>query len=280
MDPRLEAAIERGFDPQAVYDPDLTEVKEPMKTILEKYSNIPENEVLSHINRLRNRAFSIYPYVCVGSFAFAETKIHLLPCYNEILERIKSGQKFLDLGCGFGQEIRKLVYDGIPSGNTFGVDLHLKFVDLGYELFRDRSSLRTEFIAADILEDASDLVSKLTGQIDIIYAALILHHFTWEQQITVAKRIVSLLCPKPGSMIVGRNVAYRDSNQMDEIAKIQNIKPFHHDQASWERLWQQVQEDSESEWKFETWEQPDDWFESRPLWKDTSYYLCFSFRRL
>lgn len=31
------------------------------------------------------------------------------PTYNEVLQRLKSGEKLLDVGCAIGQELRHLV---------------------------------------------------------------------------------------------------------------------------------------------------------------------------
>lgn len=39
-----------------------------------------------------------------------------LPCFDAVLERVKNGQKFLDMGCAFGQELRQLVRLHFPSG--------------------------------------------------------------------------------------------------------------------------------------------------------------------
>ncbi|KAF3920204.1 hypothetical protein AA313_de0205848 [Arthrobotrys entomopaga] len=281
-DPRVKAAIDRGFDPNAAYVADLKEVQEPMKSILEKYSKIPQDQQVAHVKELRDRAFAIYPYICIASFGFLTTKIHKLPCYTEIVERVKGGQKFLDLGCGFGQELRQLIYDGAPAENLYGSDLHTHFIDLGFELFKDRETLKTEFIASDILDGQSALVSKLTGQLDILYASLIFHHFTWEQQIDIAKRMVNFLCDKPDSMIVGRLVAYRNVKETEQIAAIQSIQrlqPFHHDLDSWKKMWGIVQEECRVKFTLDTWELEDEWFEQRPVWKDVSYFLCFSFRR-
>jgi hypothetical protein len=51
--------------------------------------------------------------------------------YQQVLERVKNGENFLDLGCCLGQEIRKLVFDGAPSVNTYGSDLHGEFISVG-----------------------------------------------------------------------------------------------------------------------------------------------------
>lgn len=40
---------------------------------------------------------------------FLEPAISTLPCFNAIVQRVKEGQKLLDMGCAFGQELRQVV---------------------------------------------------------------------------------------------------------------------------------------------------------------------------
>ena len=42
-------------------------------------------------------------------FRFLDLSISTTAVYPEVLERTKAGEKLLDLGCCFGQEIRQLV---------------------------------------------------------------------------------------------------------------------------------------------------------------------------
>ena len=99
----------------------------------------------------------------------------------EVLKRVQHGEKFLDLACCFGQELRQLVADGAPSVNTYGSDLWDGFFSVGYELFRDKDSLQTTFIQADVFDDASPL-TKLARQIGIIYVGDLFHLFNLEDQ--------------------------------------------------------------------------------------------------
>jgi hypothetical protein len=57
----------------------------------------------------RAKAFSIFPYPCIGMYRFLDLSILSTDVYPEVLRRLKGGEKLLDLGCCFGQEIRQLV---------------------------------------------------------------------------------------------------------------------------------------------------------------------------
>ena len=77
----------------------------------------------------------------------------------------------LDVGCGFAQDLRQLVFDGAPAENIYGVEIENPFMELGYDLFLDRTKLPpTNFIAADVCEPDSDTKS-LSEKFDIVYAS-------------------------------------------------------------------------------------------------------------
>jgi hypothetical protein len=51
-DSQLKDAVTKGFDPKLLYNPDLDHVGEPVRTILEEYSNIPADKILHHVRQL------------------------------------------------------------------------------------------------------------------------------------------------------------------------------------------------------------------------------------
>jgi SAM-dependent methyltransferase len=136
-------------------------------------------------------------------FRFLELSLITSDIYQQVLDRVKHGQKFLDLGCCLGQEISKLVFDSAPSVNTYGSDLHGDFISVGYEMFKDRDRLQTTFITADIFDDSSSL-TELAGQMNTIYTGAFFHIFNLEQQEKIAVRIVQLLKPLPDSLVIGQ----------------------------------------------------------------------------
>lgn len=116
---------------------------------------------------------------------------------------MKTGSEtLLDLGCCFGQDIRQLVFFGAPSQNTTGFDLKREFIDFGYELFRDRETLKTEFVVGDFFDEASFAGKEETS--DLISASAFFHLFDWEGHIEAVSKAVRILKPKNGSMIFGR----------------------------------------------------------------------------
>lgn len=190
-----------------------------------------------------------FPYPCLGHWGFLNLSIQKTSCYDEVLKRIKDGEQYLDIGCCIGQDIRKLVYDGAPSENTYGSDLKGSFWDTGYDLFLDKSTLKTTFVEADVFDDNSGL-QELTGKIDIVHAASFFHLFDWDGQVAAAKRIVQLLNPSSDSLILGRQAGRLEAGSF--TADVERTKSrYWHNPESLAKLWKQVGDETKTAWKVE-----------------------------
>ncbi|KAJ9249617.1 hypothetical protein DTO207G8_6591 [Paecilomyces variotii] len=251
----IEKALSTGnFKEISWYEPELETVTEPARTLLEKYSGIPADKITEHVKKVRDRAFAIFPYPCIGMFRFLDLSIPTSPYYNEVIERLRAGEIFLDLGCCFGQELRQLAFDGAPSENLYGSDLRLDFMELGYDLFLDKDKLKSRFIASDIFDPASALLKELSGKVDIIHTGSFFHLFDWDQQVAIAKQAVSILRHRPGSLIVGRQVGHVEAKE-DPRRSGAGLR-YKHNPESWQKLWDQVGSETGSKWKVEAYAEP------------------------
>ena len=181
--------------------------------------------------------------------------------YPEILSRlIESKQTLLDIGCCFAQDIRKLVSDGAPSENLYGVELRQPFVDLGYELFGDKTSLKSTFIVGDFLsESILPAFSSLEGKIDMIYAASIFHLFNWDDQVRLAILTVNLLKPEPGSLLWGRQRGNVVAGEYEHRTDAQTTM-YKHDESSFKRMWDEISKKTGTLWHVTVWLQVEDDF--------------------
>lgn len=190
------------------------------------------------------------PYPCIGTFLFLDLSIAKSKRYSELVTRIKGGHKLLDIGCCFAQDLRKLVYDGAPSENLWGTDIMAGFFDSGYELFLDKDTLRSKFLAADALDPDSSL-NQLDGKIDIIYAGFFFHLFTWEQQVSIAERLIRILKPVPGSLIMGKQTGKTVADT--EIVRMKGVGAFwRHNAESFAKMWNQAGERTGTKWTVNT----------------------------
>lgn len=151
-------------------------------------------------------------------------------------------QIYLDLGCCFGQDIRRLVYDGAPSENCFGSDLRLDFMQLGYDLFLDKKMLKSEFIDGDVFNPESGL-KKLEGKVDVIHAASFFHLFDLDQQKSIARRVLRLWKKEKDCLLVGRQVGNVKAGQFPHRTN-PNSMMFRHDAESWKALWHGIAEEA------------------------------------
>ncbi|KAI5276330.1 hypothetical protein E4T47_00754 [Aureobasidium subglaciale] len=277
------------------FQDELEDVNPQARSVLETYCNIPSDEVVPHVlniistydpfsslltSRKRDKAWEVFPYPCIGQFRFLDMPLGGFETYPEIVRRLKSGdQKYLDLGCCFGQDIRRLVTDGVSSEVLIGSDLHQGFLDLGYSLFKDRGTLKSEFIAADVFESQSAL-TPLEGKIDIIHASSFFHLFGYEGQKKIARRVVQLLKPQKDSLLVGRQVGNINAHEEESSASgsgnmfLQNVD-------SWKQMWSEIEEETGTKWKAEA--ALEDWpvVGNKVSWhKEGTKRIFFSVRRL
>ncbi|KAF2643795.1 hypothetical protein P280DRAFT_420196 [Massarina eburnea CBS 473.64] len=247
--------------------------------LFENYSKISSDEIKPHIKKIRDEAFKIHPYPCLATFAFLELMDTQSPIYNEVLNRLKNGAKYLDIGCCVGQDIRKLVYDGAPSENTYGSDLEKGFLDMGYDLFLDRETLRTTFIAADVFDSESEL-SKLEGKIHIIHAALFLHLFTEEQCFQAVKRMVKLFEDEKNVLFIGKQLGRVEAGPISEHR-------YRHNDESFANLWKQIGDETGMKWEVDAKLEDEDLYEMAAkmgmkanFLPEGTRYLTFSVRRV
>jgi hypothetical protein len=138
----------------------------------------------------------------------------------------------------------------VPAENCYGADLRADFMALGYDLFKDKDKLKTKFIAADVFDDDSPL-TNLYGQMSIVYTGSFFHLFYYDEQLTVAKRVVKLLKPTAGSMVVGRQMGNVNSGFHSQSGYEGEKPRYRHNAESWAELWDKVGEETGTKWKTE-----------------------------
>lgn len=207
--------------------------------------------ILIHTPKQRDEAFKLFPYPCIGQFRFLSLHLASHPLYPSILYRLKhESHTFLDAGCCMGQELRKLATDGAPYAALHGLDVVPAFFDLGYRLFRDETLMKqgdAVFLAADLLHDEVAPPSALAKKIDIIFANSLLHLFPYAEQLMVAAGLARCLRPRPGSLIIGRQVGAATPGEYRGLTD--GTTTYRHDKESFCRFWEEVALRVGGEWK-------------------------------
>lgn len=137
------------------------------------------------------------------------------------------------------------MHDGAPSENLWGAELKGEFLELGYELFLDRETLGAHFLEADVFDTEGPL-KQLEGKMDFIQIGLFLHLFDFAGQVKACERIVSLMKPENGALILGQQIGSLEPGPMMVGS---GSKMFKHNVESFERMWKEVEETTGTKWK-------------------------------
>ncbi|KAH7928246.1 hypothetical protein BV22DRAFT_1005227 [Leucogyrophana mollusca] len=227
-------------------------------------AGINDDDLLKeHILDVQSKAYLVAPYPCIRLFAFTELRISTQPAYQQALKlgREREGAILLDIGCCFGNDVRKAVADGFPVKNVLASDLVPELWNLGHDLFKDTpESFPVRFIAGDAFDpsmlsiaDPLDIqtaratpvpeLSTLTslnpvrGHVSVIHAASLFHLFDEEKQRDLACALAGLLSPEPGSVIFGSHRGAPRTEVLADAANATMFNMFCHSPDSWKSLW-------------------------------------------
>ena len=97
--------------------------------------------------------------------------------------------------------------------------------------------------------DVEKELQSIKGRIDIVWAASFLHLFPWDRQVTAVTNLVHLLKPRPGSLVMGRQLGSVRPGEYDVMKD--GRWQYRHDVGSFERLWGEVGKTTQTRWRVE-----------------------------
>jgi hypothetical protein len=128
---------------------------------------------------------------------------------------------------------------------VYGTDLRQSFIDLGYDLFQDRTAA-PRMIAADFLADSaassasSPSLTALEGRFEIIHACSFFHVFSRDEQLRACTRALRLLHDKPGSFVFGTQPGGEARGEPRDDPREDAAKRCWHSKETWRELWLEV----------------------------------------
>jgi hypothetical protein len=230
---------------------DASIIPDDARALLTNYAQIPAEQVNDHVDTIRQRAFDIFPYPCIGMYRFLDLGLTKTGVYDEIIQRLQHGEHLLDLGCCFGQELRQLIASGAPPENLHGSDLRQEFVNLGYELFTDkgREGSKISWHLGNVFDDEAAAWVELKGVPSIVYTGAFFHLFDRDEQVLVAKRVVSLLKDEPNVLLLGRQVGNDNAGVFEASGYVGEKQRYRHNVQSWTEFWDEIGEATGTKWK-------------------------------
>ncbi|KAI0066447.1 hypothetical protein BV25DRAFT_1820395 [Artomyces pyxidatus] len=223
-----------------------------------------DDELKKHLLQIQADAYAVFPYPCIRIFHWTKLKISRLFPYPRLLNlgRDRKDAIFLDIGCCFGNDVRKVIADGYPVQNVVASDLHPEFWEIGHKLFRTTdTTYPVAFVPGDAFAPSHlDVVPPFTlaspptspkpslntltslnplhGYVSAIHASAFFHLFEEAEQLHLARALSGLLSPEPGSMIFGQHVALPEKGLRKSW--LTGRSTFEHSPESWKEMWEGI----------------------------------------
>ena len=119
-------------------------------SFIQTYCNITSDEVNRRVQATVSYITTekLHVFGCIGRGGFAASRIDHAPWYPSMRQQFsRPGFRVFELGCCVGTDSRKMLHDGLPSGQLTVSDLHDGYWNARRaELFRDEPGVQTIFL--------------------------------------------------------------------------------------------------------------------------------------
>ncbi|KAI0742059.1 hypothetical protein C8Q80DRAFT_1110145 [Daedaleopsis nitida] len=263
--PAHENEVEQATGPVLELDKDSFEFFKKA-TGIEGEEDLKAHIVAVQREALQARLFShAHPYPCIATFAFLESRLALLPAYDQLQELGKTRRHpiFVDIGCCLGTDVRKIAMDGYPKESILATDIVPEFWTLGHKLFNTTpATFPVPIIPGNVLDPAFleplpepfyapppepapalssvSTLNALRGHVSAVSTCALFHLLDTEAaHLRLARAIAGLLSPAPGSMVLGFHRAWQEKRAHTETFAGRTHSMFLHSPESWTALWEE-----------------------------------------
>ncbi|UZJ53137.1 hypothetical protein CBS101457_002457 [Exobasidium rhododendri] len=235
-----------------------------------RFGHLSDEDLADHITQIRDRAYKIAPWPCLGGFRFLNPGIAFAGppgTYASVVSHLKNNPKakVLDLGCCFGHDARQLIKDGVRSDQITACDLLPELIELGFDLFGDEKGKGKieglQWEKVDIFNQQDIEKIRQPNGYHAAYVGSFIHLFPLQWQEKVVEAIGELLSKDKGSIVWGRQVGVEEgkAGPMARIVKSSRgptgiqadedgcrESPFYHDANTLKKLF--IDHDSTIGW--------------------------------
>jgi len=181
--------------PRELTESDLSFLAEYLKADL----GVAKDRVVTLWNNIN--ASGVHVYRCIKEFYFLTPSVSRKDRHKKIIEKYRQEGKrplWLEIGCAFGTDLRKMILSGWPSEDIIGLDVVPDYWQLGNQLYGDTPC---RFLQKDIAKPTSldDL-----PQVDVVYTSAVLHVLQKDQTFHLVSNIFKLL--RPGGFYFGGTI--------------------------------------------------------------------------
>jgi ubiquinone/menaquinone biosynthesis C-methylase UbiE len=147
--------------------------------------SITQRGVKNRATTLFQEEWAIYRKMVDNNYLFHREAYGCL--HDLILRDAPRGFSFLDIACGDARETTGAL-DGTPVGRFIGIDLSAPALAIARE-----TTARLDCPVDLIESDFTTAINGITGEIDIAWIGLSLHHFAIEQKLAILSRLRQLV---------------------------------------------------------------------------------------
>ncbi|CAF1068514.1 unnamed protein product [Adineta ricciae] len=234
-----------SVDKKSAFYIDEPPINADIESFFAKYASVPPSALREHLTTVRDRAWQRHTHQCLGCWRFLFPSVKLSPIYSEIVAKcIDDGATVIDFGCCLGQDIRQLVYDGVPVERIRGYELDPFFIEQGYELFRDQEIMQGKkvFAPGNILDD--QLLNEIKPA-DYVYVGSFIHLFDVKSQPDICRRLTRIAKRAIAGRQAGAVVPGEHPRTWDSLGG----KLMRHSPESFTQMWSEA---TNGEWQVES----------------------------